>query len=839
MTESYFGLNDFFPFNRAELMTAEPEIYEMLMAIWGPQAGDLVKRPVRNGPVDEKSAGHVLWYEHPAQKWIEALPIGNGRLGAMVFGGASRERIQLNEDTVWTGGPYDATLPGGAKALPEVQKLVFAGKFFEAEALFAKTMMGKADQMKYQPLGDVFLEFPAHTNVTEYTRQLNLSTAMAGVSYVANGVKFKREVFASAADQVIVVRLTADKPGSISFNTSLGGVTNKPAGDEQFSTKVFQNGELVLSGKTASFAKIEGRIQYQGRVRVINEGGKLTTTKDGVAVEGADAATLLIVAATSFTHYDDISGDAEKRSKNYMAWVETRSMDRLLTRHLESHQDLFGRVQLNLPATEASTRPTDERLRTYDSAKDPQLMALMFQYGRYLLLGSSRPGSQPANLQGLWNEDMNPAWEGKYTANINLQMNYWPAEVAALPECFEPLAQMVQDLSETGTKVAQIHYGAGGWVFHQNTDLFRSAAPMDGPTWGTFSVGGAWLCTHLWEHYLYSRDTDYLRKIYPLLKGSAQFFLDTLVEYPKNPKWLVTCPSTSPENFPAWFGNHQYLDGYTGLNLPGTSICAGSTIDMQILRDLFDDCIAAEKVLNMDKKFGRKVAAARARLAPMQIGRRGNLQEWIEDWGDLEKQHRHISPLYGLYPGAQINPRTTPELAEAAKVTLNQRGDRGTGWGMTWKAACWARLLDGEHASLILANLVARQTCPNLFSLCGSSPQIDGAFGITAAMAEMLLQSQAGEIQLLPALPKAWPDGEVSGLRARGGFTVDEVWANGQLVSATIHSTTGEPCVVRYAERLVVRQDGVDVSVKRTEDSVLRFKTRTGGVYILTPEAKK
>jgi alpha-L-fucosidase 2 len=441
---------------------------------------------------------------------------------------------------------------------------------------------------------------------------------------------------------------------------------------------------------------------------------------------------------------------------------------------------------------------------------------------------------------------MNPAWDSKYTANINVQMNYWPAEVAGLQECVEPLSQMVQELSETGTKVAKVHYGASGWVFHQNTDLWRAAAPMDGPTWGTFSVGGAWLCTHLWEHYLYSKDEGYLRKVYPLLKGASQFFLDTLVEYPKN-KWLVTCPANSPESFPASPGNHSFYDEYCKFTQPGTTIAAGTTMDMQIIRDLFAACIEAGRVLKTDEGFCQKVAATRARLAPMQIGKKGNLQEWIEDWGDIEKKHRHISHLYGVYPSAQISPRATPELAEAAKVSLNMRGDGGTGFGMAWKAACWARLLDGEHANVCLANLVAKQTCPNLFSICFSAPQVEGAMGATAAIAEMLMQSQASEIELLPALPKAWHTGEVSGLRARGGFEVSEVWEQGRLISATITSTLGEPCVVRYKERLVVVEKGsidgiykgIEIALGRTGDHVVEFKTKPGAVYILTPEPVK
>ena len=737
-----------------------------------------------------------LWYTKPATAWIEALPVGNGRLGAMVFGGTGVERLQLNEETIWTGGPYDPTRPGGPEALPEIRRLVFGGKFFEAEALFARTMMGQpAEQMKYQPLGNLILEFPGHANATHYRRELDLDTAIASTSYQVGGVTFRREVFASAVDQVIVVRLTADRPAGLVFTARLDGVRNSTSpGDEQHWTEVTSDGDFVLRGKTASHKGIEGRVRYEAWVRLRRE---------------TDCAvTLLIAAATNFKRYDDLTGDPAVRVSDCLQRASRKPYEQLRADHLLEYQRLFGRVRLELASTAASDRPTDERLRNHDPANDPQLMALLFQYGRYLLISSSRPSCQPANLQGIWNEDMNPAWECKFTSNINLEMNYWPAEPTALSECVEPLVRMVKELAETGAKVARIHYGARGWVFHQNTDQWRHAAPMDGPTWGTFSVGGAWLCMHLWEHYLFGGDKAFLCEVYPLLKGCALFFLDTLVEHPTR-RWLVTCPSTSPENFPAWPGNHRYHDEFTGVDIPGTTICAGSTIDMQILRDLFDACAVAARILDTDPEFGAAVEQARRRLAPMQIGRRGNLQEWLEDWPDLEPQHRHISHLYGLFPSRQITPDETPDLAAAARVSLNERGDvcwnrlgeAGTGFGMAWRAACWARLHDGDRALRSLTNLIAHQTCPNLFSKCFRAPQVDGAFGATAAIAEMLLQSHALEkseirdpksetflIHLLPSLPKDWPTGKVTGLRARGNFTVDIEWHDGKVTHYRVRS---------------------------------------------------
>ncbi len=777
----------------------------------------------------------ILWYESPAESWEEALPLGNGRLGAMVFGLYGEERIQLNEETYWSGGPYSTVVEGGAEYLPEIQKYLFEGEPLKAHKLFGRHLMGyPVEQQKYQSLANLHLFFENQEEVEDYRRWLNLETGISCVEYSVGNINYRREILSSAPDQVILVRLTANKPGNISFRAQLRGCRNQA--HSNYATDYFRmDGEgqdgLVVYGKSADYMGVEGAIRYKAQLKAIPEGGSMEVDGIDLIIKNADAVTLAIVAATNFVDYKDVSGDQDERVASYLKQIEDKTVKSMFTAAIEDYQSLFNRVSLELPLTNNSYLPTDRRMEGFSNYPDPSLASLAYNFGRYVLISSSREGTQPANLQGIWNEDMNPSWDSKYTTNINTEMNYWPVETGNLSECAEPLITMVKELTDQGSQVAREHYGAGGWVFHQNTDLWRVAAPMDGPTWGTFTTGGAWLCTQLYEHYLFNPDREYLKEIYPVIKGSVQFFTDFLVDHP-NGLWLVTNPSTSPENPPKGPGYSYFFDEVTG-SYYFTTICYGSSIDMQILSDLFSYYVEAAGILGLDEEFMLNVKEAGSRLVPPQIGKVGTLQEWTEDYEQLEDKHRHFSHLYGLYPGNVISVKNTPRLIDACKAVLEQRGDGGTGFSRGWKMALWARLYDGNRAAQIFKGYIAEQCYPQLFAKCFTPLQIDGTQGVAAGITEMLIQSHQGVIDLLPALPDEWSEGEFNGVCARGGFELKMKWKDREITRVEVLSKYGHLCRIKAGDKLRVQKDGKTVSVNKHKDGSISFKTAEQGVYTL------
>lgn len=713
-----------------------------------------------------------LWYRQPAAEWVEALPVGSGKLGAMVFGGVATERLQLNEDTLWAGGPYEPINPEANASLPEIRSLIAAGEFAKAEALAdAKFLARPKYQMSYQTIGDLRLDFPGLAQpISDYRRELDLDGAITTTRFRIGDVAHQREVFASAPDGVVVVRLSASRARAISVDLSF--VSPLKSG------VVVERDALVLSGVNDSQQGVPAGLRFECRVQVRARGGRIVRGDGKLRVEGADEVVLLIAAATSFRRYDDVSGDPKALNRATLSRLADRSWARLLATHQSDHRALFRRVSVDFGRTRAELAPTDERIRLSPATDDPSLAALYFQYGRYLLIASSRPGSQPANLQGIWNDKTSAPWGGKYTININTEMNYWPAEPTSLPELVEPLIALVSDTAETGERMAKAVYGARGWVAHHNTDLWRATGPIDGAKYGVWPTGGAWLCKHVWDHYDYGRDRAYLARVYPLMKGAARFFLDTLVVDPVSGA-LVTSPSISPEN------EHGH----------GAALVAGPTMDQAILRDLFDNCLKAEAILGADTAFIAELTSARGRLAPYKVGKDGQLQEWLEDW-DADApdiQHRHVSHLYGLFPSDQITIDQTPALAAAARNSLQTRGDLSTGWAIAWRLNLWARLGEGDHAHHILKLLLGpERTYPNMFD--AHPPfQIDGNFGGVSGMTEMILQSRNDEIHLLSALPSAWPTGHMTGLRARGAVGVDVRWRAGRLEEAVVRAGADGP----------------------------------------------
>lgn len=726
-----------------------------------------------------------LWYSQPAKQWVEALPIGNGRIAAMIFGNPSKEKLQLNESSFWSGGPSRNDNPDGANVLDSTRYYIFEKNYKKAENLANKGLTAKKlHGAKFQSIGNLNIDFENTNNYTNFYRELDIEKALTTTTFTANGVTYKREVFASEPDQVIVIRLTASQKGKLSFTTYFDGELQK-------TSKALDNHTLEMTGLSSSHEGVSGQVKYNATANIITFGGIKTVKENGINVSHANEVLILVSMATNFTNYKTLDTNETLKSNNFLAKASKKSYQSLLENHIKTYQKYFKRVDFDLGTSEAAKLPTDQRVKNFATSYDLALVTLYYQFGRYLLISSSQPDGQVANLQGIWNGNNNPAWDSKYTININTEMNYWPAEKTNLPEMHQPLIQMVKELSETGAETANVMYKSRGWVAHHNTDIWRITGVVDFANAGLWPMGGAWLSQHLWDKYLYCGDKNYLKSIYPILKSACNFYEDFLIEEPFH-KWLVVSPSVSPENIPQ---DHQ-----------GSALAAGNTMDNQIVFDLFSKTIKAAQILNLDQEQIAKWKGVIDRLPPMQIGKYGQLQEWIEDWDNPNDKHRHVSHLYGLFPSNQINPVTTPELFDASKTVLIHRGDVSTGWSMGWKVNLWAKLLDGNHAYKLIKDqlsLVEKDgwgekggTYANLFD--AHPPfQIDGNFGCTSGITEMLLQTQNGSIDILPALPEEWKNGKITGLRTYGGFEVNLVWENNQIAKITIKSNLGGNCRIR------------------------------------------
>jgi alpha-L-fucosidase 2 len=774
----------------------------------------------------QNKSGLKLWYKQPAgQTWENALPIGNGKLGAMIYGNVEKETIQLNEHTVWSGSPNRNDSPDALAALPEIRQLIFDGKQKEAERLANKAVLAKKSYgQMFQPVGSLHLLFGGHDNYTNYYRELDLEHAVTRTTYTVDDVTYTREALASFPDRVIIIRLTASKPGRLCF-AALYTTPQRKVTITTTSSK-----DLIITGTTGDHEGVEGKIRFKGISRIRLESGTLSSTDTSLIVQNANAATIYISIATNFNNYNDISGDENKRAVVYLDKAFIKSFRSILNRHISAYQKFFNRVKLDLGVTEAGNLPTDERLKNFRLSNDPQFVTLYYQYGRYLLISSSQPGGQPANLQGIWNNKLSPPWDSKYTLNINAEMNYWPAEKTNLAELHEPFLQMVKDMATTGRETARVMYGCRGWLAHHNTDIWRITGPVDGAFWGIWNAGGAWTSQHLWEHYMYNGNKTYLASVYSIIKSAATFYVDFLVEHPKF-HWLVVNPGTSPENAPK---AHE-----------SSSLDAGTTMDNQIVFDIFSTTIRAAEILKKDAAFVDTLKQMRGRLAPMHIGQYGQLQEWLDDVDDPNDHHRHISHLYGLFPSNQISPYHTPQLYSAALNTLIQRSDVSTGWSMGWKINWWARMQDGNHAFRLIQNQLTPLgvnpdgggTYNNLFD--AHPPfQIDGNFGCTSGITEMLMQSADGALHLLPALPDVWKTGSISGLRARGGFEIVKMeWNDDRLVKVIVRSTLGGNLRLRVSNKLK-SDNSSTLSTAKGENTNMFYQIEKTPAPIVSPNAK-